>query len=222
MRIYKYIPHRYVDAFVEKGEILFRSLSYFRCYEEQQVVGDRHEAKRMFSPPAGLEITVTGTGEKFTVPRSFESAAKADEIFVFCTSMVLSATLAQEFNADACVEIYDIPKFASKLKSALPVTGQRPYEMIHGAISYYNSSDPPIGVWAFPDIIIMQKLDAYSRQREYRFAFAPKELLQFGSTTQQLVEGSSVEQNTPINQNQQILTVGCIDDICKVHTWPSV
>lgn len=35
--IYKYMPEKYVEGFIRRGELLFRSLSYFKAYEEQQV-----------------------------------------------------------------------------------------------------------------------------------------------------------------------------------------
>lgn len=93
--LYKYIPTKYVDEFVKNGAILFRSLSYFRDYEDAQVRGDEFEGTKLYSPPQGLEITNVTTQEKSVLAQSFESTANEDDIFVFCLSNVFSAGLAK-------------------------------------------------------------------------------------------------------------------------------
>ena len=71
-----------MEGFVRRGEVLFRSLSYFRDYEDQ-VGGDEFEGTKLHHPERGLEITLTKTQEKIVLPHSFESAANEDDIFVF-------------------------------------------------------------------------------------------------------------------------------------------
>jgi hypothetical protein len=94
MMVYKYLPEQYVDSFLSKGEVLFRSLSYFRDYEDC-IRGDQYEGTKKFQPVDGLQITKVSTGERLNIPYSFESTVNTDDIFVFCASMVRSMKLAQ-------------------------------------------------------------------------------------------------------------------------------
>lgn len=84
--LYKYLPTKYVDAFVREGAVLFRARSYFRDYEDAQVRGDEFEGTKLYLPSKGLELTLTATQEKMVLPHSFESTANEDDIFVFCLS----------------------------------------------------------------------------------------------------------------------------------------
>ena len=118
--LYKYLPKKYVDDFVHKGAVLFRSLSYFRDYEDAQIRSDEFEGTRLHRPQNGLEVTITATQEKLVLPHSFESTANEDDIFVFCLSTVRSAALAAQFKTSACVEIKNISKFIAGVRAARP------------------------------------------------------------------------------------------------------
>jgi hypothetical protein len=109
--LFKYIPSQYVDAFVSQGAVLFRSLAYFKAYEDGDVRGDRYEGTHAYTPKGGLEITNFTTGEVFMMDTSFQAHVRAHEIFVFCLSQERSADMAQAFNTDVCVEIKD-PAFS--------------------------------------------------------------------------------------------------------------
>lgn len=49
--LFKYFPSHHLNAFVERGELLFRSLSYFRNYEELKVRGDRQTVRETGKSP---------------------------------------------------------------------------------------------------------------------------------------------------------------------------
>jgi hypothetical protein len=54
------------------------------------------------------------------------------------------------------------------------------------SVSYYSKNDE-IGIrWAFPDKITFEKIDCYSWQDEYRFAFSITGALDFEKTSQQV------------------------------------
>jgi hypothetical protein len=54
--LFKYFSERkWADAFLD-GQVLFRSLSYFRDYEDGNIRGDCKEGTATFRPPAGLVI----------------------------------------------------------------------------------------------------------------------------------------------------------------------
>src|SRR5947209_12943629 len=81
-----YSESRWAEAFLD-GDLLFRSLAYFRDYEDNETRGDRSEGSAVFRPAAGLVVNNQTQGETFTLPRhALVSRAKQEEIFVFCVS----------------------------------------------------------------------------------------------------------------------------------------
>lgn len=222
MQLYKYLPSRYLDRFVDNGEILFRSLTYFQQYEDEAAVGDRFEGIRAFRPPQGLTITKVATGETFTIPYSFHSAVFGEAILVFCVSELLSRELADEFQTDACVEITDVAAFVLRLQVALlALHGPDSHVLLHGPVKYYAEIEAPIVDWALPERIVMSKLDAYGHQCEYRFAFAENQALEVERTRLNLVPGT-LRKPHPAGHREQMLLLGGIRDICEVHSWPAV
>ena len=100
--LYKYfIDRKWAEAFLD-GEILFRSLSYFRDLEDGGVRNDKNEGVSVYRPEGGLVVNNMTQGTKFTLPGSaFESRVSQEEIFVYCTSKVLSEEIATRFKASA-------------------------------------------------------------------------------------------------------------------------
>jgi hypothetical protein len=67
--LYKYFSDlKWANAFLD-GEILFRSLSYFRDYEDQNIRGDQKEGIAVFRPQTGLIVTNQTQGTTFTPSR---------------------------------------------------------------------------------------------------------------------------------------------------------
>ena len=66
-RLYKYYPERkWAEAFLD-GEIFFRTLSFFRDYEDANIRKDQNEGVSSYRPPVGL------VGYNHTQGRSFGS-----------------------------------------------------------------------------------------------------------------------------------------------------
>jgi hypothetical protein len=217
--LYKYIPSKYLDAFVQRGELLFRSLSYFRNYEELQVRGDRFEGKRLFSPASGLEITKTETGEKFLLPWSFEATVQDREILVFCLSKTLSPELAREFNADTCVEITQPELLLARIRSSLQLRRWvRRGRLLHGPVDYYSSEEPPQAEWAVPERMVMRKTIEYTRQAEYRLAFARGDALQVNNVNTQITSTPGAIQPTLEGHPEHVLRLGSVAKLCRVHS----
>ena len=102
--LYKYYSDRkWAEEFLD-GKLLFRSLAYFRDYEDRNVRGDQNEGTTVYRPEAGLIINNLTQGKTFTLPRyAFESSANQEEIFVFCISRSLTDELRKNFEAVVCV-----------------------------------------------------------------------------------------------------------------------
>jgi len=205
---------------VREGVILFRALSYFRDYEDAQIRGDEFEGTRLHRPPGGLEITLTETQKKVVLPHSFESAAHEDDIFVFCLSTVLSADLAAQFQANACVEIVNPSRFLSGVRAAL---ARRPSikskMLVHGNIRYYTPDEPPIVDWALPERIAMAKLSTYAPQNEYRIAFAVNGAFAVENTKLRLVAHGERRVPRSMSHPERRLKIGNLAKICKIHRF---
>jgi hypothetical protein len=224
MRIYKYMSEKYLYRFINNGEVLFHSLSYFRNYEDAQIRGDLYEGTRKFHPNEGLTITKTKTGETFKIQYSFESTAKEDDIFVFCTSTLLSSELAKLFDADVCVEICDLTKFISMLHAAIIRRSRVKNEtLLHQEVFYYPEDHPPLVDWALPEKITMSKLDINSNQQEYRFAFCINNAFKIENTNLRLVKNGNRKASKEFSHPKELLLkLGSLSNFCKVHKFRQI
>lgn len=216
--LYKYLPAKYLDDFVHRGAVLFRSLSYFRDYEDAQVRGDEFEGTKLYRPQNGLEITLAATQQKVVLPHSFESTANEDDIFVFCLSTVLSADLAAQFKASACVEIQNPSRFIAGVRAALLRRPSIKSKMlVHGEVKYYTPDEPPIVDWALPERIAMSKLSVYIPQQEYRIAFAVNGAFRVENTRIRLVSPGERRAPRVTSHPEQLFKLGSLAKLCKVH-----
>jgi len=217
--LYKYLPSKYLDSFVGKGEVLFRSLSYYNSYEELEVRGDRNECRRVFTPSTGLELTKT-TGEKILVHGTLESTASDREIFVFCTSKRLCPDLAKEFKADVCVEILEPGTLLSRVRMALKLRKRvKKGRLLHGAVDYYSPETPPLAEWAVPERIVMRKTTEYTYQDEYRLAFGEGNSLALENVVTRILTAPEDVIPTLDNHPKRILKVGSLRKLCRVHRF---
>lgn len=217
---YKYILAKYVEDFVKNGAVRFRSLSYFRDYEEAQIRGDEFEGTKLYRPQQGLEVTNITTQEKSILPHSFESTANEDDIFIFCLSTAFSMDLAKQFQASACVEILNPGGFIAGVRAALL---RRPSikskKLVHGEVKYYAPDEPPIVDWALPDRIAMSKLSIYRPQQEYRIAFAVNDAFGVENTRLRLVSPGERRFPRTDTHPERLFKLGNLSKLCKVHRF---
>ena len=214
--LYKYFTKRkWADAFLD-GEVLFRSLAYFRDYEDENVRKDRNEGNAVFRPPGGLLITNHTQGTKFTLPDfAFESAANQEEILVFCASRSLTDDLRRRFEAAACVEILRIPTLCEAIKRVLPANTT----FFARRVDYYDESDGPGARWALPDQIATSKFKTYQWQNEFRVIFCETDALGFEKGATRLVRGGAKEAPKPAEHHQCLVKVVSLRDICRLHEF---
>ncbi len=102
-----------------------RTASYFRDYEDKkatQVISDQYECTRLYVPAAITKMAPDGTpGEWQNLPpdQRMECITRAHDIFVFCLSLSLNDTLRKEFDAVACVEIFNPAELHARWLKAL-------------------------------------------------------------------------------------------------------
>ncbi len=221
-RLYRYFTEvRWAEAFV-RGSVLFRSLSYYRDYEDKEVRADQNEGRATYKPKGGLEITNHTQGKKFTMAgSSFAAMVKQDEIFVHCMSAALSEEMWRRFDAAACVEVSNIPIFCRRMEAALPratfpaTTGRA---KIGHHVEYYDEEQPLQARWAIPSRIINSKNGSYAWQREFRLAFCETNALDFQRVKNQIVLGNPSPAPRLESYPYRVVEAGPLADIAQILT----
>lgn len=213
---YKFFSERkYAEAFLD-GSVLFRSLAYFRDYEDAQIIGDRYEGTRTWMPEGGVILRGRQTGAvgKFMEPFAFNAIVNPEDISVFCVSNSLTERLTREFKAVACVEVVNKCAFFSRLTPSLPPNAK----LISGRVGYYDKDDSfQTLMGASPEKIILSKLKQFLYQEEYRFAFSTTNALDVGSARYCLREFKPAP--NPGEHHSNLLQLGTLRDICKLHEF---
>lgn len=218
-QLFKYFSAEYAAAFVGKGEIVFRALSYFRDYEDDGIRSDEHEGTLVYRPTDGLEITRVPTGEKVVLPHRLESTAKENDIFVYCMSTELSTAIAERFKAEVVVEVTEPVKFLARLRSSLSLRRQlRVNQLVHQAVRYYEWHEPPNIDWALPERIAMRKPKSFDWQKEYRFAVPKGDAFRVENVSGKLVPMDAVRPTRANSHPKLLLKLGNLTKICRVHT----
>jgi hypothetical protein len=223
--LYKYYSERkWAEAFLD-GELLFRSLAYFRDYEDKNVRGDQNEGTAILRPDGGLLVNNVNLGTTFTVP-AFEASANQEEILIFCASRSDSDEKRKRFKARVCVEILGIKELCQRVEAALPPEatfhGRPGHTRIGHAVKYYRETENHMNPqWALPGAIATSKLtDKYLWQDEYRLLFSLTGALALGKSRQTLRMSDNIPATKPPNpaeHRSHLVRAGSLRDICLLH-----
>jgi hypothetical protein len=221
--LYKYYTERkWGEAFLN-GELLFRSLSYFRDLEDGYIRGDGNEGTSIYRPNNGLVITNHTQGWTKVFRGAFKSTANQAEIFVFCLSRSLADTLRDSFNAAVCIEVLDVKEFCARIEAALPsgatFPGKPGRTRIGQRVEYYKETDDCNPRWALPDLIAAAKQYSYFWQDEYRLVFSLTDALGFEKTDMRLVRDGGDDPQKPAEHRQYLLKARTLRDICTLHDF---
>lgn len=218
--LYRYFTERrWAEEFLD-GKMRFRSLAYFRDYEnesdDEKVRRDDKEGNLVFGPPEGLFISNRTQGASGVHPGfRMESRAKQAEIFVLCASRCSSEELRDRFSAVVCVEILKIAAFCRRIQQALPQNAT----FFAGKVIYYNPSQGPEERWALPDLIARSKFKSYEWQCEYRFLFSLTDALEFENATYRLIRGDLKEAPKPEEHLNFPVQTKNLRDICRIREF---
>jgi hypothetical protein len=226
-RLFKYFSEpRWADAFVQDGAMRFRTLAYFRDYEDAQTRGDFNEAVAILRPVGGVAGRNKTQGREFLLTdAAVEFFVKAGEIFVYCLSKSDNHEMRERFSAAACVEILDPKTFCRRVQKALPWKasyGGRPgHQRLGHHVDYYKVTDDPNPRWACPDLIASSKLKTYQWQDEFRLVFSLTDALRFENVSGRIVEGE-VRSRTAISSEHHHydIEVGSLRDIAVLRECP--
>jgi hypothetical protein len=227
--LYKYYSERkWAEEFLD-GKLLFRSLAYFRDYEDKSVREDQNEGAALFRPEGGLIVNNLTQGKRFILAdHAFVSGAKQEEIFVFCTSRSDTDELRQRFKAVACVEILNIGTFCSRIEGALPPAARFPGRAgrparIGRRVEYYRETEGGKPRWALPDVIATSKLDSYAWQDEFRLVFSLTDALEFENVNTPLVHRKNArEAPKPGEHHSCHVKAQSLRDICRLREFEGV
>ena len=169
--LFKYLPLMFAESFLERGEVLFRTLSYFRGVEHA-ARGDEAEGVHIDAPDNDVTLE-TNTGIKVAGRFRYLRSVNQERIFAFCCSTRLDDELFAAFDADACVVIKDTETFfarcAAAVRRPLPI---EPPGLLHGPVTYFAPNRPPGLDITNPRNIPFLKHESFAAQTEYRVVFA--------------------------------------------------
>lgn len=223
-RLYRYFTERqWAEAFIA-GSILFRSLSYYRDYEDEEVRADQNEGRATYKPPGGLRITNHTQGTQFTMAgSSFAATVRQDEIFVHCMSTTNTSEMWEKFRATECVEVLDVPLFCQRIEQALPeatfpiTTGRA---RIGHHVEYYREEEALQARWAIPGRIVNAKPASYGWQKEFRLVFSETDALDFMRVKNQIVLGKPTRPPKLDSYPRRPVEAGPMGDICRIADRP--
>jgi hypothetical protein len=215
-RLYKYLPSKFAKKLVDRGDLLFRNLSYFRRIED---IGrcDLLEGLHMDYPDNDITIKTTDGRVKWKGQAAFLNSINPNKIFVFCLSEALLPQLYTEFNADTCLEILDPGKFLQKCTTEISRQIRfSEYGLLHNRVEYYAPNRSVEHNVKDPYFIPFFKHEKYSHQQEYRLATATGGGFKL---IQRIINKNFTfddELAAGIDAHKHVY-IGSINDIVKVH-----
>lgn len=206
--LYKYLPSKYVNDFINKGEILFRNLTYFNNCEYNKRIGDIGDGGLRHNPINGFEVWNTTKDSVIKLKDSF-AYTNTDNIFAFCVSEKLDNELFKEFDCDCCIEITNPAEFTKRIGRSL-----RYKYFDFDNINYYNTSDNLQHLINKPETIPFYKTIDYESQNEYRYLFSETKIkLEILFSTLPLTDEQILELKT--HEKEDKLVIGSLTDIAK-------
>lgn len=214
----RYFSEEYGRRFIQDGEVLFRALSYFRDYEDEEVRSDEYEGTLVHLPKDGLRIKLTESEQEVSLPYTFESTVKVDEIFVYCMSTEVNPEIGARFKAQVAIEITKPHVFLSKLRSALALRKRiRSEKLLSHPVRYYEVHEPPIVDWALPERIAMRKPATFSWQKEHRLAVPIGDAFSVENVSVKLVPLGSRPKTRAFSYPKLLLKLGSLANACRIH-----
>ncbi len=242
-KLYKYMPSEYARNFVEQGEILFRSFSFYKNIEDDNKRGDKHDGSRK------LKSSITINGRE--VPTNGFKIYPLKHHKLFCVSKTLSESLFEEFECDSCVEITDKEKFEQILKDFFSVKTSRYDKLInqrrdlsldinikmecgisHKDIEYYDSNEfngiISMKSESIPSDLFCKDYLTYHHQDEHRYILSIKNV-EIGVDANHLEPEVAKEIAVSLESQKKILVseeidkdfrvkIGDLRNITKIHS----
>ena len=215
--LYRYLKHEYANKLVNNGEVLFRTLSYYRdLYDDKGVRSDPNEGALVHRPKGGLKIKLKETGQELAMEQSLRFDAHYNDIFVYCMSTEQNDSMSTGFDGTVCVEIFDVPRFLARIRSALTLRRRvRVAQLIAKPVTYHEEHEE-VGInWAFPDRVAFRKPMSFKWQNEFRIAFPVNNAFGFQNLDMSMAMAPP-ESKTPLPHPSMTLKLGNLSKICRI------
>jgi hypothetical protein len=224
--LYKVLPLEYAHALVERGEMMWSTLTFFQN-ELDPSRGDPNEGSHRYFPVTGLDITRherNGQSDhaRFTLPGhgSQIKAFKCHHIFIYSTTLDQKLVIGDAATR-ACVEIFDPGIFFQRIGRALAAHRKaRLDQLTHSAVRYWPAEDPPREVWAFPHLLTMHKHKSHESEQEYRFAFGTRaDVFDFENVFGLVVPPGYAFPRIQLDPQAHRMKIylGKLTDCCRIH-----
>ena len=213
--LYKYLPAKYAEAFVQRGEILFRTLSYFRKIEHA-ARGDEIEGMHVDAPDHDTSLTVERLGKTFVGRYRVLNSVDQERVYAFCCSRLYSVELQAEFVCDRCVAISDPDTLFLRCRvAARRHLRLEPPDLIHREVAYYApNAESPLPI-TDPHALPFLKHETFAEQSEYRAIFAA---LGGFKITRRIVmpQFTFTEEVQKANSSERLLRLGSLKGIAEI------
>lgn len=224
--LFKALPRRYAERLVERGEMMWSTLTWFQN-QEGPARGDVFEATRRNFPFGGQGVTrLERHGRPDRQQLHFDGhgtqwrPAQSHHIFIY------SMTLDRELNlgdpaTDAMVEIFDPTVLIQHVRSALHLhRSARPSTLIHRVVSYYDDVDELGPIHSLPHLLAAAKHKTHAWQHEYRLAFGTRaNVFDFEHVEGSLLSSDAVPVSRALNSqsHRMRLRLGALSECCRIR-----
>jgi hypothetical protein len=212
--LYKYLPSKYLPAVLDRGEILFRNLTYFRQLEGR-VRGDANEGIHKDHP--GTDIVLENLTRRFqSVGKfSFLHSTNSDLVFAFCLSKRLSKDLMAEFQCDACIEIFKPDELIRRVRFALArLISVHRVGLRAQPVLLLRSGRAGIVDIKDPTQLAFVKNESYKDQEEFRLCFGTRRAFKL---VQQIAQPHYDPYDDAMKGQpmEKLIRVGTVNDVAR-------
>lgn len=213
--LYKYLPSKFVSAFIDKGEILFRNLAHFHNIEDV-AIGDDNEGIHTDAPDNDVTLSMVNSYVKSVGKYYAVNKLKyPDLVFAFCLSNSKNSELLTSLKYDACIEIYNPDEFVRRVRVKVmqSLSTDKKFGLIAKSANYY---DPKLKAnFSIQDAreLPFVKNKSYEYQDEFRLVFGKKK--GFDLTQQFLMPGHIEHKNLRLGA-KKIIKINALHDVARV------
>ena len=199
VKLFKFGKAKYLELLLNEGKLRIQPASSFLAPFHNKAVGD-NEIIRSFKMAFTKQEILRLIAEK-GLPKELSAKEYLEinieyytDYWVTCFARTLSPRLAVDFEADALIAIYDLPKFQTRLKKAFRQANGY-HGLREGRVDYF---DPYLPRCDFREVPLIKPFQYYY-QKEYRFYWLPRK---------------------PSQKLQYVdLEMGNLEDICEMVRW---
>jgi hypothetical protein len=176
--LYKYMKNKYVDSMLDKGALRIGTLKYYKNVETHgDAIGDGREGQVRTAQI--FDDHTLKNGDKLASKWGFGGNGKlvncigvnelvSDNCYIYSMSRKLSSFVAQSFECEASIEIFDVIKFADNVTEALVKLGLIENSYIVSPIFYSHRPGADGLTDEIPSLI---KRNKYEYQDEVRIVW---------------------------------------------------